>query len=201
MHIRNIFRPAGLLAAFATAAQLAGCGGGGGTAIAEGTLRVAIANTGSATCAYDTVHIAIDSVMVNPNANAAPGDAGWQPADVPLALRQAKKIDLHPQSNEAPQEIVTMTVPAARYAQVRLWLEQTSVLVVTPNWVSKNAGTDKIALDTSKAASIPVQYAFTVPANGRVDLTLNVDACRSIVDAGGTLQLIPVISATSASGT
>lgn len=201
MQIRYIFQPASLLAAVGIAAQLAGCGGGGGTAIAEGTLRVAITNTGSATCAYDTVHLAVEAVMVNPNANAAAGDAGWQPRDVPLALQQARKIDLRPQSVGSPQEIVTMMVPAARYAQVRLWLEQTSVLVVTPNWVTMGSSTDKIALDTSKAASIPVQYPFTVPANGQVDLTLNFDACQSIKDTGGTLQLVPVISATSTSAT
>ncbi len=201
MRLRKIVRHANLLAATGMLIQLAGCGGGSDHAIAEGTLRVSLANTGATSCGYDMVRIAVDSVMVNQNANAIPGDAGWQPRDVPLGLHQSKDVDLAAQNNNVPQEIVTMSVPAGQYAQVRLWLEQNSALVVAPSWVMKS-GT-QIALDTSKAASIPIPHAFTVPANGQVNLTLNFDVCQSIVDTGGMFQLIsaPVITATSTAGT
>ncbi|MGE5651463.1 DUF4382 domain-containing protein [Noviherbaspirillum sp. UKPF54] len=200
MRFKKIVQHARSLAAVGVAAQLAACGGGGDHALAEGTLRVSLANTGSNTCGYDMVRIAVDSVMVNQSANAIPGDAGWQPKDVPLALRQAKDMDLSAQNNNSPQEVVTMSVPAGNYAQVRLWLEQNSALVVAPSWVMQS-GT-KITLDTSKAATVPVPYAFTVPANGQVDLTLKLDVCQSIVDTGSMFELksAPVITAMSTTG-
>lgn len=196
MQLRKIVQHAGLLTVVAI--QLAGCGGGGHTAALEGTLRVAMTNTGTATCGYDEVNISIDAVRANPNANAAPNDGDWQPKEVTLA--QSKTIELLGLINSPPKDVVTITLPAGQYAQVRLWLEEPSVLVLKPNSVVRN--NTETALDISKASSISIPYAFTLSAGGQVDLTLDFDACKSVVDTGnGTLQLVPAITATSSSRT
>ncbi|HJV53436.1 MAG TPA: DUF4382 domain-containing protein [Noviherbaspirillum sp.] len=196
----KLVRHAGLLAAIGLTIPLSGCGGGSNDAIAEGTLRVLLTNTGSSACGYDVVNISVDAVTINKNPDAMPGDAGWQPTDVPLALRQSKKVDLMALINSSPSELVTMTVPAAHYAQIRMWLEQDSVLVVKPNWVTPSGASadTEVALDTSNAATFRIPYAFTVPANGQVDLTLDFDACRSVINSDGKPKLVPAISATAA---
>lgn len=197
MQIRKIAGQASLLAALGFVIQLAGCGGGGGDAVPQGTLRVALTNTGSSACGYDQVNLSIDAVKANQSASAGPGDGGWQPKEVTLV--QSKKVDLLSLINNPPQELVTLQLPAGHYAQVRLWLEGSSVLIAMPNSVVR-AGT-KYALDTNGAPSIGVSRAVDIPANGQVNLTLNFDACGSVVETGsGTFQLAPAITATSTAG-
>lgn len=197
MQIKKIASRACLLAALGLATQFAGCGGGGGDTAPQGTLHVALTNTGSSACGYDAVNVSIDAVKANQSASAGPGDDEWQPKEVTLV--QSKKVDLLSLVNSPPQELTSLQLPAGHYAQIRLWLEGPSVLIAMPNSVVR-AGT-KFALDTSGVPSIGIPHAIDIPANGQVNLILNFDACGSVVETGsGTFQLVPAITATSTAG-
>lgn len=196
MQIKNITRCASLVATIGLAAQLASCGGGSAPT-PHGTLRVELTNSDASTCGYKAVNISVDSVRAHQSASAVPGDSGWQPIDVTLV--QAMQVDLLTLINSAPQDLVTITLPVGHYAQVRLWLEERSVLVAKPNSVVR-AWPQEIALDISNATSISIPHEFNVPANGQVDLILDFDACASVVDKGNDmLQLVPVVTVRPAS--
>lgn len=171
---------------------LTACGGGsdGGSA-GTGTLHVSM--TDAPACGFDHAYITVSKVRVHMSAQASDTDAGW--TDVALAAPQ--KIDLLSLTNGVLSDLGQSALPTGQYQQVRLVLvaNQGNTLA---NSVVPTGGTEQ-ALDTPSAtqSGIKIIQPFTVQPNTLVDLVLDFNACRSIVQRGnGTYSLKPVVSAT-----
>jgi hypothetical protein len=175
---------------------LAACGGGGGsssssTATQNGTLKVAM--TDAPSCGYSNVYVTVAKIRVNASASAGENDAGWY--DINVASPQ--KIDLLSLSNGVLADLGETALPAGDYQQVRLVLAQNTGNTLA-NSVVPNGGSEQ-ALDTPSAtqSGYKIIRPFTVQPNTLVDLVLDFNACKSVVQHGnGSYALKPVVSAT-----
>ena len=183
------------LMGFLLAVVVAGCGSdGGGTQ--PGTLGVSM--TDAPACGFDAVNVTVSKVRVHQSDNASENAAGW----TDITLNPARKINLlnlndPTQPNLALESLGETPLAAGHYTQLRLVLVPNSggspfansvVLSAQPN--------NEIALETPSGiqSGIKLIHQFTVGSGQRVDLLLDFDACKSIVQTGnGTYKLKPVI--------
>ncbi|MGU7769629.1 DUF4382 domain-containing protein [Burkholderia sp. MR1-5-21] len=173
---------------------LVGCGGGdgGGSSGAQtGTLHVAL--TDAPSCGFDHVFVTVSQVRVNANANAGDNDAGWSTIMLPVP----QKIDLLTLTNGALADLGQTALPAGQYQQVRLVLAQNQGNALA-NSVVPTGGTEQALATPSAAQSgIKIISPFTVQPNTLVDLVLDFNACKSVVQHGnGAYALKPVVTAT-----
>ncbi|RQT50367.1 DUF4382 domain-containing protein [Burkholderia cepacia] len=170
---------------------LAGCGGGddgGGTQ--TGTLHVAM--TDAPSCGFDHVYITVSQVRVNANANAADNDASWST----VSLATPQKIDLLSLTNGVLADLGQTALPAGQYQQVRLVLAQNQGNNLA-NSVVPTGGTEQaLATPSATQSGYKIIHPFTVQPNTLVDLVLDFNACKSIVQRGnGSYALKPVVTA------
>ena len=178
------------------AVVLAGCGSDGGGGAQPGTLGVSM--TDAPACGFDAVNVTVSKVRVHQSDNASENAAGW--TDITLnPPRKINLLDLNDptQPNRALESLGETPLEAGHYTQLRLVLVPNSggppfansiVLSAQPN--------NEIPLDTPSAvqSGIKLIHQFTVGSGQRVDLLLDFDACKSIVQTGnGTYKLKPVI--------
>ncbi|MDF0506054.1 DUF4382 domain-containing protein [Burkholderia cenocepacia] len=187
--MNNIIKSA-LCAAFVPFV-LAGCGGGddgGGTQ--TGTLHVAM--TDAPSCGFDHVYITVSQVRVNANANAADNDGGWST----VSLATPQKIDLLSLTNGVLADLGQTALPAGQYQQVRLVLAQNQGNTLA-NSVVPTGGTEQaLATPSATQSGYKIIQPFTVQPNTLVDLVLDFNACKSIVQRGnGSYALKPVVTA------
>jgi hypothetical protein len=181
----------------ALAAGLVGCGGGGsgggigGTGTSPGTLRLAI--TDAPACGYDAVHVTIDRIRVNQNANAGDVDSGWSE----IVLSPAKRVELLSLSNGVLEELGQTALPAGKYTQLRLVLAPNDAADPLANSVTPTGGAET-ALTTPSAqqSGLKLNVDIDVASNQLADFVLDFNACKSIVKRGnsGQYNLKPVIN-------
>ncbi|RQU43852.1 DUF4382 domain-containing protein [Burkholderia cenocepacia] len=170
---------------------LAGCGGGddgGGTQ--TGTLHVAM--TDAPSCGFDHVYVTVSQVRVNANANAADNDAGWST----VSLATPQKIDLLSLTNGVLADLGQTALPAGQYQQVRLVLAQNQGNNLANSVVPTGGVEQALATPSATQSGYKIIQPFTVQPNTLVDLVLDFNACKSIVQRGnGSYALKPVVTA------
>lgn len=176
-----------------TAAVLAACGGGGGSATANGSLRVAL--TDAPSCGYDHVYVTVEKVRVHQSASAGDSEGGW----TDLTVSPARRIDLLDLTNGVLEELGTVPLAAGKYSQIRLVLASNTGTGTSSvaNAVQPTGGTlIPLATPSGQQSGLKLQAHFDVAAGQTADLVLDFDACKSIVKAGnsGKYNLKPVIS-------
>lgn len=179
-------RSLGMLGA---AIGLSACGGGS-TSADSGTLRLAM--TDSPACGYDHVWVTVTKIRVHTSSTASDSDAGWQE----LLVASPRKVDLLSLNNGVLQELGSTPLPAGRYEQVRLVLSDGALA----NSVVPSGSGQELALRTPSAAQSGYKLLAKFEVLGRqvADLVLDLDACRSVVQAGQSGQYIlkPVVAVT-----
>jgi hypothetical protein len=196
----------GALLALAASAALVACGGGGDGGVAPapapgpgtGTLRVAL--TDAPNCRVgnddlDKVYVTVERVRVHQSSDAEPSTGGW----TDVVISPARKINLLDLTNGRLEELGTTPIPAGNYTQVRLVLSANQGNQ-TANSLVLDGQTVEIPLRTPSAAQsgLKIVRPFTVQPNTLVDLVIDFDACRSIVQLGrgnGGYLLKPILSA------
>ena len=183
------------LMGFLLAVVVAGCGSDGGGSTQPGVLGVSI--TDAPACGFDAVNVTVSKVRVHQSDNASENAAGW--TDITLnPTRKINLLDLNDptQPNRALESLGETPLEAGHYTQLRLVLVPNSGGPPFANSVVLSGIPGEIALDTPSAvqSGIKLVHQFTVGSGQRVDLLLDFDACKSIVQTGnGTYKLKPVI--------
>ncbi|PRG07324.1 hypothetical protein C6Q14_10380 [Burkholderia ambifaria] len=187
--MNNHFWKAALCAAMVPFA-LAGCGGGDDGGVQTGTLHVAM--TDAPSCGFDHIYVTVSQVRVNANTNASDNDAGWST----ITLATPRKIDLLSLTNGVLADIGQTALPAGQYQQIRLVLAPNQGNSLA-NSVVPTGGTEQaLATPSATQSGYKIIQPFTVQANTLVDLVLDFNACKSIVQRGnGTYALKPVVTA------
>jgi hypothetical protein len=190
-------RPGTLVLGVLLAGLLAGCGSGseGGAGTQFGTLSVSL--TDAPACGFDAVNVTVEKVRVHQSSSVNEHAAGW----TTITLDPPQKINLldlndPTQPNFALAHLGQAPLEAGHYQQVRLVLLSNSVTNPFANSVVLSSQPGEIPLVTPSAvqSGIKLIHQFTVNPGQRVDLLLDFDACRSIVQTGnGTYKLKPVI--------
>lgn len=166
---------------------LSACGGGGGPS--TGTANLSL--TDAPICSD------LESVVVTVRAIELVGDSGT----FTLTLPTPQMIDLTSLVNGTTLPLGSITVPAGTYQQLRLLLvSNTGNSQPYANYVVPSGTTNKQPLTTPSAqqSGYKINGQFTVTANGQVNLTVDFNACRSVVLAGNSGQYIlkPVLNLT-----
>ncbi|MCG2585623.1 DUF4382 domain-containing protein [Massilia sp. TS11] len=185
------------LLALLSALALSACGGGGG---APGTSTTPMTNMGqlrvgltdAPACGFDAVNVTVAKVRVHQSANASDTDAGW----TDITLNPARKINLLKLTNGALEDLGSTPLAVGHYSQLRLVVAANSSATPLANSVVPTGGSE-VALDTPSAvqSGIKLIHEFDVAANSLVDLTLDFDACKSVLTRGnGNYQLKPTVS-------
>ncbi|MGU7784008.1 DUF4382 domain-containing protein [Burkholderia sp. PU8-34] len=173
---------------------LVGCGGGdggGSPSTQTGTLHVAM--TDAPSCGFDHVFVTVSQVRVNMNSNAGDNDAGWSTITLPAT----QKIDLLSLTNGALADLGQTALPAGQYQQVRLVLAQNQGNTLANSVVPTGGNEQALATPSAAQSGIKIISPFTVQPNTLVDLVLDFNACKSIVQHGnGSYALKPVVTAT-----
>ena len=168
---------------------VAGCGSDGGGSTQPGTLGVSM--TDAPACGFDEVNVTVSKVRVHQSSSVDDNAAGW----TDITLNPPRKINLLDLNNGALESLGETPLEAGHYTQLRLVLDRNTGQSLANSVVLENTTTE-IALVTPSAvqSGIKLIHQFTVGSGQRVDLLLDFDACKSIVQTGnGTYKLKPVI--------
>jgi hypothetical protein len=168
---------------------VAGCGSDGGGSTQPGTLGVSM--TDAPACGFDEVNVTVSKVRVHQSSSVDDNAAGW----TDITLNPPRKINLLDLNNGALTSLGETPLEAGHYTQLRLVLDRNTGQSLANSVVLENTTTE-IALVTPSAvqSGIKLIHQFTVGSGQRVDLLLDFDACKSIVQTGnGTYKLKPVI--------
>lgn len=194
----------------ASAALLAGCGGGGASDTSgsigsgSGTLRVSL--TDAPACGFDAVNVTVTRVRVHQSVGAtgAPGEAGWSD----LVLSPPRRVDLLQLTNGVLLELGQLALPAGRYQQIRLVLADNAGSPPANSVVPSGGPEVPLATPSGQQSGIKLLAQLDVPAGQTADVVLDFDACRSVVRRGNSGQyglkpvvsVIPMVSAGAISG-
>lgn len=183
---------AGLLTPLAAslALGLSACGGGGGGGgVPTGTANFAL--TDAPVCSgFQSVVVTVDAIELI-------GTDGTHSLNLP----QPQQVTLTNLVNGASLSLGDVTVPAGTYQQLRLILASNQGNSPNPaNYVLLSGSNTPQPLSTPSAqqSGYKINGQFTVTADGQVNLTVDFNACRSIVVAGNSGQYIlkPVLNLT-----
>ncbi|MGN6319245.1 DUF4382 domain-containing protein [Trinickia sp.] len=176
------------------AAMLAACGGGGGGSSATPTGTVNVQMTDAPACGFDHVYVTVNQVRINASSSAADSDGGW----TTITLATPQKLDLLSLTNGTMATLGQATLPAGQYQQVRLVLAQNQGNSTANSVVVSGTGTEQpLATPSATQSGLKIIRPFDVAANSTVDLVLDFNACKSVVQQGnGSYALKPVITAT-----
>lgn len=216
-HCRSI--PAWWLLALPLVLLPGGCSGGGGDGAADGTVNTFISDPPTCmapTGPFTNVWVTITRVRAHRSSTAGSGASGW--VELVDLTNDPMQIDLL--SLQDPNCILTMlgsaSVPAGDYQQIRLHLLSNNpppgVAVPSPNQcagtggyncvVTSSAGPELLVLGSQDQTGLKIPPgqiaggALTVQPGQAVDLNIDFDACRSILQQGnGTWRLKPTLNA------
>ena len=165
---------------------LSACGGGGG-GTPSGNANFALTDA--------PVCNGLQSVVVTVDAIELIGASGTYT----LSLPKPVQIDLTTLTNGTSLPLGAIRVPAGTYLQLRLMLaSNTGNAQPLANYVLPVGSTTQQPLSTPSAqqSGYKINGQFTVAANGQVNLTVDFNACRSVVVAGnsGKYILKPVLN-------
>jgi uncharacterized protein DUF4382 len=196
--------------AIAIAVWLSGCSGGGSTQMAQVNTLVSDPATCSTTAGgpYSHVYVSISDVKIHQSATAGPNDSGW--VDLTPRLTPVQIDLLNPGSFNGcflAQLGSTTELQAGSYEQIRVFLTPDNVSVSgnncsgTNNCVVYNGIMSPLELSSETQTGIKIpsgQLAggkFTIGPGQTKDLGIDFDACASIVKAGHSFRLKPVLHA------
>lgn len=194
------------MAATCAALFVAACGGGGGgDSAATGTVRTAM--TDAPSCGYDNVFVTVDRIRMNTSASAEADDDGW----AEIVLDQPRQIDLLNLQNGVIEELGEVTLPVGRVQQVRFVLVDNSTADTSdidfdpdadpnraPNHVVFSAGGfEDLKTPSGQQSGVKINVGIDVAEGQVADLLIDFDACKSVVEAGGSgnFLLKPVLTA------
>lgn len=179
--------------------MLAACGGGSGSPdTATGSLSVSL--TDASTSKYLAVYVTVDEVQVNRNQEGVNGNSGWTTVATPKETYNLLKL-----INGLTAVLGGDELTVGTYHQVRLIIgkiaQSENNILGAPhpfaNYVILNDGMDTIEqlkIPSGFQTGIKLVHNFQVLENQTIELVLDFDACRSVVETGnGKFLLKPTI--------
>lgn len=156
----------------------------------EGTLRVSL--TDAPACGMNEVNVTIKTVRVHQSSTAADSDDGWHD----VAVVPARQINLLTLTNSVLEELGQATLPSGHYTQLRLVLDTDTSGERMPNSVFPVNDSEQrpLTVPSGLQSGIKLVGEFDVAEATLTDVTLDFDACRSVIKQGNNqYRLNPVI--------
>jgi hypothetical protein len=173
-----------------------GCGGGGSSGGGTGTLSMAL--TDSATDKYSAIYVTIDEVQVNTKDSTSNGNSGWKTVATPMKTYNLLKL-----VNGVTETLGEDELEAGTYHQIRLIIGKTAESENNingephpdANYVVLNDGSYvHLKVPSGYNTGVKLVHNFEVEEGSFVELVLDFEACRSVVETGsGKYILKPTI--------
>ncbi|MEA1947526.1 MAG: DUF4382 domain-containing protein [Thermodesulfobacteriota bacterium] len=174
-------------------------GGGGGSSDGGGTGTVSVGLTDSSTGKYSAIYVTIDEVQVNKNDSSSSGNSGWKTVGTPMKTYNLLKL-----VNGVTEILGEDELEAGTYHQIRLIIGKTAesennidgVPHPYANYVVLNDDGSYVPLKIPSGYQTGVKliHNFEVEVGGFVELVLDFEACKSVVETGsGKYILKPTI--------
>jgi hypothetical protein len=173
-----------------------GCGGGGSSGGGTGTLSMAL--TDSATDKYSAIYVTIDEVQVNKKDSTSNGNSGWKTVATPMKTYNLLKL-----VNGVTETLGEDELEAGTYHQIRLIIGKTAESENNingephpdANYVVLNDGSYvHLKVPSGYNTGVKLVHNFEVEEGSFVELVLDFEACRSVVETGsGKYILKPTI--------
>lgn len=175
-------------------AGLAACGGGGGGSSSganNGSLRLAL--TDAPACGFDSVNLTIEKIRVHQSPSANDADNGWSE----IVLNPARRVNLLNLTNGVLDELGQTPLPTGKYTQLRMVLAENTTAQPLANSVVLTGGSE-VALKTpsGQQSGVKTNINIDIAANQMADFVIDFDACKSVVVAGNSGQILlkPVVT-------
>jgi len=186
----------GVLVCFLCVNLLLGCGGGGGGSSSSGTGTLSFSLTDSSTMKYSAIYVTIDEVQVNKRDNSSNGNSGWATVATPRRTYNLLRL-----VNGLTEVLGYNELETGTYRQIRLIIgkhaESENNILGIPhpyaNYVILNDGSDTmeaLKIPSGFQTGIKLVHNFQVLENAVVELVLDFDACRSVVETGNSKFLL-----------
>jgi hypothetical protein len=175
------------------------CGGGGSSGGGE-TGTVSVGLTDSATGKYLAIYVTIDEVQVNKNNGSSNVNSGWKTVANPMKTYNLLKL-----VNGATEILGDDELEVGTYHQIRLIIGKTAesennidgVPHPYANYVVLNDGDGSyvpLKIPSGYQTGVKLVHNFEVEDGGFVELVLDFEACKSVVETGsGKYILKPTI--------
>ncbi len=180
-HQKSVF-----LGALLSALLLTSCGGGGGAsaALSSGLANFSLIDAPACSTVSD-VYVTITGVQLV-------GEQGTYT----MTLTTPQKVDLVTLTNSNTLNLGQISAPAGTYQRVNLLLAPTGTVAPYANYAVVSGTPQPLSIPSSAQSGFKINGEFTLAANGQVNLTVDFNACRSVVVAGnsGNYILKPVLN-------
>jgi hypothetical protein len=191
----KLLKQIGIILFLLTITFLFACGGGGGGGSDGGTGTLSVALTDSSCGNYAAIYVTIDEVQVNQSAN---GNSGWQTVATPMKTYNLLKL-----INGVTEVLGEDELAAGIYHQIRLIIgkiaESENNINGVPhpyaNYVLFDDGSEEpLKIPSGYNTGIKLVHNFEVLENSSIELLLDFEACKSVVETGsGKYLLKPTI--------
>ena len=193
----KFLKRSGIIAFLLITTFLFACDGGrGGSDGGTGTLSVSL--TDSSCGSYAAIYVTIDEVQVNKNNSLANGNSGWRTVATPMKTYNLLKL-----INGVTEVLGDNELEAGPYNQIRLIIGKTpeseNNINGEPhpyaNYVVFDDGSDEpLKIPSGYNTGIKLVHNFEVAENSFVELLLDFEACKSVVETGSEKYILkPVI--------
>jgi hypothetical protein len=168
---------------------LSSCGGGGGGSDGGGTGTLSLSMTDAANDQFQAVYVTIDEIQIHLGGND--GDPkSWETLTME---RHPITVDLTKLTNGVREQLGIVDLPAGDYTQVRLIIGETPE---DPNLPFANYVVDSNTPPNIHEMKIPsgtntgfkIVENFTIETGTTLELVLDFDASRSVIQAGSSGQ-------------
>ena len=174
------------------------CDGGGGSSDGGGTGTVSFGLTDSSTDKYSAIYVTIDEVQVNKDDSSSNGNSGWITVATPM-----KTYNLLRLVNGVTEILGDDELEAGTYKQIRLIIGRTAESENNINGephpeanylVLKDGSYADLKIPSGYQTGIKLVHTFEVEEGSFVELVLDFEACKSVVETGnGKYILKPTI--------
>ena len=174
------------------------CSGGGGSSGGDtGTLSMAL--TDSSCSGYKAIYVTIDEVRVKKKDGSSNGNSGWKTVATPMKTYNLLKL-----VNGATEILGEDELETGTYHQIRLIIGKTAESENNINGVphpyanyvefEDDSEDEPLKIPSGYQTGVKLVHTFEVEADSFVELVLDFEACKSVVETGsGKYILKPTI--------
>jgi len=172
--------------------------GGGDSSDGGGTGTVSVGLTDSSTSKYLAIYVTIDEVQVNKKNSSSNGNSGWKTVATPMKTYNLLKL-----VNGVTEILGENELESGTYQQIRMIIGKTAESEnningephPNANYVVLNDGSYvHLKIPSGYQTGVKLVHTFEVEEGGFVELVLDFEACKSVVETGsGKYILKPTI--------
>lgn len=181
---KRLFTKFVLWGALASTMVLASCGGGGAGALSSGLASFSLIDAPACSTVSD-VYVTVTGVQLV-------GEQGTYTMTLPTP----QPVDLVTLTNTHSLNLGQISAPAGTYQRVNLLLAPTGNSAPYANYVVVSGTNYPLTIPSGAQSGFKINGEFNLTANGQANLTVDFNACRSVVVAGSSGQYIlkPVLN-------